>query len=111
MFFLEWASTFYIYSTFIQYIYFIQYWNIECWILKYHIENMWLNMWFNIEKFLLQKMADPTCYLKKYVNCPNKGNFQLVGVERLRSSSERRGDDLITHLSSENDSKYWCLYI
>ena len=53
-------------------------------------------------------MADPTCYLKKYVNCPNKGNFQLVGVERLRSSSERRDDDLINHWSSENDSKYWC---
>ena len=50
-------------------------------------------------------MDNPT-FFKDYVTSPNKGTFQLVSVETIRSSSERRGDNLSNHISSENDTKY-----
>ena len=43
---------------------------------------------------------DPnTCFLKDYVNCRDSGGGSLVGVERLRAASLKRGDNLHEKLS------------
>ena len=52
---------------------------------------------------------DPnTCFLKDYVNCRDSGGGSLVGVERLRAASLKRGDNLHEKLSDNPDEKYWC---
>lgn len=53
-------------------------------------------------------MADQECYLKEYVNCSGSGKGGFVGVNRLRTASNRRGDSLHSQLSEDVDATYWC---
>ena len=46
-----------------------------------------------------------TCFLKDYVNCRDTGGGRLVGVERLRAASLKRGDNLHEKLSDDPDKK------
>ena len=47
-----------------------------------------------------------TCFLKDYVNCRDSGGGSLVGVERLRAASMKRGNNLHEKLSDDPDEKY-----
>ena len=53
-------------------------------------------------------MDADNCYLEDYVNCRGSGGGSLVGVERLRTASLKKGDNLHENLSDNPNEKYWC---